>query len=404
MMTFLAVEPSSNLLPLLLLLAILLVAAKLLGALSVRLGQPAVLGELLAGLLLGPSLIDVLTLPVLRSPGLSESLRAFADIGVLCLMFAAGLETELDDLRRAGRPALLGGILGVAAPILLGGAAGWAFGQAPEQALFLGIVLSATSVSISAQTLLELGRLRSREGVALLGAAVIDDILVIMILSGFVVAVDRSGSFGLVLLQLGRMFLVLAVSFGAAIYLLPYVIGWTSRLRVSEGMLAISLALMLLFAWASEHLGSVAAITGAFITGLGMRRSRHREELEEGLHRISYGFFVPLFLVNIGLGADVGALAPREAIFALIIIAVAVLSKMLGSGLGAWLGGFDRDAALRMGLGMISRGEVGLIVAGIGLAEGLISRELFAGIVLMVLATTLLTPILLRRAYAHLEV
>ena len=108
MMTFLAVEPSSNLLPLLLLLAILLVAAKLLGALSVRLGQPAVLGELLAGLLLGPSLIDVLTLPVLRSPGLSESLRAFADIGVLCLMFAAGLETELDDLRRAGRPALLG--------------------------------------------------------------------------------------------------------------------------------------------------------------------------------------------------------------------------------------------------------------------------------------------------------
>ena len=403
MMTFLAVEPSLSLLPLLLLLAILLVAAKFLGALSVRLGQPAVLGELLAGLLLGPSLIDVLTLPVLRSPGLSESLRAFADIGVLCLMFAAGLETELDDLRRAGRPALLGGILGVVVPILLGGAAGWAFGQAPEQALFLGIVLSATSVSISAQTLLELGRLRSSEGMALLGAAVIDDILVIMILSGFVVAVGGSGSFGLVLLQLGRMFLVLAVSFGAAIYLLPYVIGWTSRLRVSEGMLAISLALMLLFAWASEHLGSVAAITGAFIAGLGMRRSRHREELEEGLHRISYGFFVPLFLVNIGLGADVGALAPREAVFALIIIAIAVLSKMLGSGLGAWLGGFDRGESMRMGLGMISRGEVGLIVAGIGLAEGLISKDLFAGIVLMVLATTLLTPIVLRRAYDHLE-
>jgi len=168
-------------------------------------------------------------------------------------------------------------------------------------------------------------------------------------------------------------------------------------------MLAISLALMLLFAWASEHLGSVAAITGAFIAGLGMRRSRHREELEEGLHRISYGFFVPLFLVNIGLGADVGALAPREAVFALIIIAIAVLSKMLGSGLGAWLGGFDRGASMRMGLGMISRGEVGLIVAGIGLAEGLISKDLFAGIVLMVLATTLLTPIVLRRAYDHLE-
>jgi len=403
MMTFLAVEPSLSLLPLLLLLAILLVAAKFLGALSVRLGKPAVLGELLAGLLLGPSLIDVLTLPVLRSPGLSESLRAFAEIGVLCLMFAAGLETELDDLRRAGRPALLGGILGVAAPILLGGAAGWVFGQAPKQALFLGIVLSATSVSISAQTLLELGRLRSREGMALLGAAVIDDILVLMILSGFVVAIGGSGSFGLILLQLGRMFLVLAASLGAAVYLLPYVIEWTLRLRVSEGMLAISLAIMLLFAWVAEYLGSVAAITGAFIAGLGMRRSRHREELEEGLHRISYGFFVPLFLVNIGLGADVGALAPREAVFALIIIAIAVLSKMLGSGLGAWLGGFDRGESMRMGLGMISRGEVGLIVAGIGLAEGLISKDLFAGIVLMVLATTLLTPIVLRRAYDHLE-
>jgi Kef-type K+ transport system membrane component KefB len=251
---------------------------------------------------------------------------------------------------------------------------------------------------------MELKKLRSREGVALLGAAVIDDVLVVALLSAFVGVVGEGGSLASVALGLLRMVLVLVLVGGAAYFVLPQLAARADRLRASQGLLAIVLAAVLLLAWSVESLGGVAAITGAFLAGVGLGRSHLRHEIERGLSPLAYAFCVPLFLVDIGLRSNARELPGEAAWFALALLAVAAVSKLIGSGLGAWLGGFDKGAALRMGMGMISRGEVGLIVAGVVVAEGILEPEVFTVVVLMVLATTMLTPPLLRWAFARQEV
>jgi len=395
---------NSLFLPSLLTLAVVISAAKLLGALAVRVRQPAVLGELAAGLLLGPSVLNILSRQAFGGEAVGEVVHWAAELGVVWLMFAAGLETDFDDMRQAGRPAVLGGAFGVVGPLLMGWGLGLAFGLGGEQAVAIGLILSATSVSISAQTLMELKKLRSREGVALLGAAVIDDVLVVALLSVFVGAVGGGGSLSSAALGLVRMVLVLALVGGAAYFVLPRLAEWADRLRASQGLLAIALAAVLILAWSVETLGGVAAITGAFMAGVGLGRSRFRHEIERGLSPLAYAFFVPLFLVDIGLRSNAREL-PGEAVwFTLALLAVAAASKLLGSGLGAYLGGFEKGAAFRMGLGMISRGEVGLIVAGVVVAEEVLTPDVFTVVVLMVLATTMVTPPLLRWAFARQEV
>jgi Kef-type K+ transport system membrane component KefB len=387
-------------LPLLLALAILIAVAKLMGHAAVRLGQPAVLGELLAGLVLGPTFIDVMRLPLLARSDLPSIIHDLGQLGVLWLMFAAGLEIELRDMRSAGMPAVLSGVFGVLAPLLLGFGAARLFRFASEDALFIGIVLSATSVSISAQTLMELGQLRSREGAALLGAAVIDDILVIMALSVFSVLAAGGATMGAVFQDLGTMVLVLLVVGLLSLFFLPRLAEWSRQIRASEGMLAIVLAATLFLSWATEFFGGVAAITGAFLAGVSLGGSHLRSEIEQGLHRIAYAFFVPIFLVDIGLQANMRSLLGGGLGLVGLLILVAIISKLIGSGGGSMLGGFNGHQALRMGLGMVSRGEVGLIVASVGVAEGIMPQEHFTAIVVVVLVTTLLTPIMLRAAYS----
>lgn len=393
----------STLVALLLSLAILIASAKVLGSIAVSLRQPAVLGELVAGVLLGPTFINVLELPIMRSVELGAIIHEFGQLGVILLMFAAGMEIELHDLRVTGKPAAFAGVLGVLAPMALGTGVSLALGVGLAEAAFMGIVLSATSVSISAQTLLELRRLRSREGVALLGAAVIDDVLVIMGLSAYVLLARGEGSAAEILGNLGQMSLVLALVAVFSVLALPRIAEWGHRLRASEGLLAITLSLVLFLAWVTEAVGGVAAITGAFVAGLGLGRSHLRAAIERGLHRIAYAFFVPLFLVDIGLQSNMLAATGAAIPMTIAIVVVAFVSKPLGAGLGAWLGGFDRSSSLRMGLGMISRGEVGLIVAGVGIQEGILSSDQFATAILMVLLTTMATPVLLRWAYARQE-
>jgi Kef-type K+ transport system membrane component KefB len=389
----------ASILPVLLALSLVILTAKAFAAFAVRLGQPAVLGELVAGIVLGPTFLDLLGLPLFEGSGVETVITNLGQIGVIGLMFAAGLEIELRDLRVTGKPAVLGGMLGVLAPMLFGSALGLLVRLPLEEALFIGLILSATSVSISAQTLLELRQLRTREGIALLGAAVIDDILVLMLLSIFVVGVTGEGSLLTILGQLGLMLLVLVLVFLFALILLPRAAQLSTRLKVSEGLLAVVFSVVLLMAWATEHFGQVAGITGAFIAGVGLARSAYRAELERSLHTLNFGFFVPIFLVDIGLRADISALNQSGLIFAVGLIIVAVFSKILGSGVGARLGGFSLKESLRMGIGMVSRGEVGLIVAGIGSAQGILPADQFTMIVLMVLFTTLITPLLLRWAY-----
>ncbi len=388
--------------PLLASLALIIAAAKFGGWLSGLLRQPVVLGELFVGLVLGPSVLGLFNLPYFESAHVGEAIREFGELGVIFLMFTAGLEVAVDDLRKAGRPAVWTGVLGVVSPLVLGTLALLPFGLDPQRAIFLGIVMAATSVSISAQTLIELRRLRSPEGLTLLGAAVVDDVLAIAILSAFTaLALGGEGGVGGLVWIFVRMVLFLGGALVLGSWLLPRIVQWVEsrELAISEPVLSLVVVLVLTFAWASEFVGGVAAITGAFIVGVALARSSLKGKIERGMHVLAYAFFVPIFLVGIGLQADARSLSFGAVGITLWIVIVAFVTKLLGAGLGARLGGMANRSALRVGLGMISRGEVGLIVASVGVSNGLIDTSSFTSVVLMVLATTLATPPLLRWAF-----
>ena len=385
-------------------LAIIIVAAKLGGYLSNRLGQPAVLGELLAGILLGPTVLNMLgSWPVFsEDPHLEETITLMSEIGVLLLMMLAGLELDLAELLKSGRASALAGTLGVFIPLIMGVATALLFGLNQSEALFMGLALSATSVSISAQTLMELKVLRSRVGLTLLGAAVFDDILVILLLSiAFIFVGDEGGGIGTVLVTLLRIVLFIGVASAFGLFILPRLASFVDRLPISQGTLAFALVMTLLFGWAAEVLGGIAAITGAFLVGLFLSRSPLRSQLEQGISALAYGFFVPIFFVSIGLQINLRTISGAAWWFAIALTLVAIVSKIIGSGLGGRLSGFSWLESLQLGIGMVSRGEVGLIVAAFAIAEGLLSQQNFSITVFMVIIATLVTPPLLRMSFAE---
>jgi len=383
-----------------LLLSIILLSANLAGYLSVRLGQPSVLGELLVGILLGPSVIDLLHLPFI-DPALAHTIAELGELGVLLLMFIAGLELHLDELTRNTRVAAYGGFLGVLIPTILGWGTGRLFGMDNAVSLFLGLTLGATSVSISAQTLMELKVLRSRVGLSLLGAAVFDDILVILSLSIFLAIEAGTGSLSGILWILVKMLIFLALSVAFGLWALPWLMHRVTHLPISQGVLTLALVVMLAYGVAAEVVGGMAAITGAFIAGLMMARSGERERVEHGVHALAYGLFVPIFFINIGLSVNARSLQAEMIVFALVITLVAIIGKWLGAGIGARLGGLSLRESIQLGAGMVSRGEVGLIVAGVGINQGLVTSDEFSAVVVMVLITTLVTPPILRSLFSH---
>jgi Kef-type K+ transport system membrane component KefB len=377
-------------------LVIILLAAKAAGYLSTRLGQPSVLGEILVGLLLGPSLLDIAHLSFLASTTLTDTIHALGQLGVLLLMFIAGLELHLDELTRNARVPAFSSILGAVLTIGLGWGTGLLFGLGNRAALFLGLAMGATSVSISAQTLMELKALRSRVGLGLLGAAVFDDLLVILLFSGFLAVVAGSASPWGFLWILGRMVLFLLAAFAFGLWLLPALVKGAARLPVSQGLLTLALVVMLAYGVAAEVLGGMAAIIGAFLAGLMFARSHEKERIEPGVLALAYGLFVPIFFVSIGLSVNLRRLGLGTLWLALAVIAAAIAGKLLGAGLGARLGGFNWRESWQLGAGMISRGEVSLIVASVGILQGIVSQNEFSAIVGMVVASTLVTPPLLR--------
>jgi Kef-type K+ transport system membrane component KefB len=381
-----------------LLLAAIIAAAKVSGWLSLRLRQPAVFGEILCGVVLGPSLLNILRLPVFADPQLGGVVAHLANIGVIFLMFVAGLETDLNKMRRVGAVATFAGVAGVIVPLGLGMAVALSFGFPWTHAVFIGLVLTATSVSITVQTLIELGQLESKEGTTLLAAAVIDDVLAIIVLSAFIAMVGTGGAAGLaaVVLQMAAFFAV-AVLVGARV--MRPALEWAERLSVSAGLLAFAVVVTLVYAWASEALGHVAPITGAYLAGVLIARAGYREQIEHRVREFVYAILVPVFFVSIGLQTNVRLLHVEDIPLTALVVAVAVIGKIVGSGGGALLGGFSRPQALRVGVGMVSRGEVGLIIAAIGVQSGLLTDRLFAVMVIMVVVTTVITPVLLRSVF-----
>lgn len=384
-------------------LAVIVLGAKLFGLLAARLDQPMVVGEIAFGVLLGPTALNLLGWPVFpHHESTAEVVHLLAELGVLLLMFLAGLETDLRAMRRVGVPALSSAIGGVALPFVGGWAFGLAVGMPVNEALFVGTILTATSVSISAQTLIELGKLRSKEGMTILGAAVIDDVVGILILS---VVVALFATTGAVPPPVWLVLIKMAAFFVAGVLLAPLVTrftAWFARLPVSEPLVACALFVMLVYAWAAEYLGGVAAITGAYLAGIILASGKTREVLEDKAKVLVYGLFVPVFFVDIGLRADLReALSGPLVWVGVAIVLIAILAKVLGSALGARLTGFSNYESLRVGTGMVSRGEVGLIVAGIGVERQVIPTDVFGLMVLMVVVTTLVTPVLLRLTFRH---
>ncbi len=269
-------------------LAIIITAAKVGGYLSYRIGQPAVLGELVVGILLGPSIIDFLHLPYFSDPHLSSVIHELAEIGVLLLMFLAGLDLHLTDLIHSGKVAGLAGTLGVIFPLVLGAGCGLLFSMDLGSAVFVGLILAATSVSISAQTLMELKVIRTRVGMGLLGAAVFDDILVILGLAIFTAVSnpETGGGFWGIILVVVQMVLYLGIASAIGLWIFPKITQKIHLLPVSHGLIAFVFVIILVYAWSAETAGHMATITGAFLAGLWFGRTSLKRKLTRGYPRL----------------------------------------------------------------------------------------------------------------------
>jgi Kef-type K+ transport system membrane component KefB len=382
-------------------LVVILLAAKAAGYISTRLGQPSVLGELLVGVLLGPSLVNILALPFINNASLGVTISDLSQLGVLLLMFIAGLELHLGELTSHRRVSLLASLGGLLLSIGLGWGGGRLFGLTASAALLLGLALGATSVSISARTLLEMGVLRSRVGLSLLGAAVVDDILSILAFSVFLALVSGSGDFLTLVLLVARMALFLAAATAFGLWVLPYLVRAVGRLAISQGMLAFAIIILLVYGLASELVGQIAALIGAFLAGLMFARTPGKGQIEQGITSLAYGLFVPIFFINIGLSIDLHSLHINALGLILVVTLAAVAGKIFGAAAGARLGGLPARESFQLGAGMVARGEVTLIVAAAGSKAGLVDAAAYSAVVAAVLLTTLVTPSLLRFAFAR---
>jgi Kef-type K+ transport system membrane component KefB len=382
-------------------LILILAVAKLGGYLSTRLGQPSVLGELIAGILLGPSLLNITSLPFVTNPTeLNHFLRELGELGVLLLMFLAGMQLHLAEMVRNIRMSLRIAILGVMLSFVLVGVVTYIATQGVIQAVFLGLALAATSISISAQTLLELKILGGRVGLALLGAAVVDDILVLALFSIFMAVFDgKNGwaSIGELLLRLAA-FLVLALGFGW--FVLPRLTRWVAKHLPEYGAVTYALVILLVFGVMAEWIGGLSAILGAFLAGLMFSRLEEKSALEDGLRSLTYILFAPVFFVGIGLQVDLHLIQTGSLVLLGFLVLAVVGGKFLGAGTGARWAGLSWREAVQVGSGMVPRGEVSLIIASVGLTQGLIDSSFFSAIIGAVIITTLITPLLIKTTFS----
>ncbi len=372
-------------------LILILGVARLLGAGAARLGQPSVLGELLAGVILGASVLGVVD-------SKAEIVHLLSELGVLLLLFAIGIETDLKLLMRVGGTAAVVAIAGVVFPFVLGYILCKSLGQPELTAIVVGASLTATSVGITARVFSELGKLREPEGQVVLGAAIIDDVIGLIILT---VVAGLTGGGGVTLTKIATTtglafgFLVGTVLVGRVI--VPRVFDFLSRTKHAGTMTSVGLILAFGLAWIAHRCG-LAPIIGAFAAGLLVNETRQTEEVEHGITALGH-FFVPIFFVAVGAGVDVKVFNPFDTgnhttlMLGGLMIIVAMVSKFAAGFAPFWFKG--RKSVV--GVGMIPRGEVGLIFAQMGVNQGVLNPQLFGAVTLMVMATTFVTPPLLKR-------
>jgi len=361
-------------------LAIIIVAAKLAGSLSVRLGQPAVLGEIIVGVLLGPSVLAFI------EP--TDTLATFSTIGVILLMFIAGLETDLGEFKRSAKSSSFVGLGGIIIPLFLGYFLGLFMDLSNLQAWFLGVMFSATSVSISVQALKEMNHLKTREGTTILGAAVLDDV-VFMIILAFLMSFAGGQDVSLTWLVIKKvLFFVFAILIAWKV--VPWIMSKFTKLPTSEMVISTALIVCFVYAYVAEYTG-VANIIGAYIAGIAIGITKSKEVVFEKVETISYSIFVPVFFAYIGISAEFSGIIDNLVLIILLSI-FAILTKFIGAGAGAKLSGFNWRSSMGIGSAMVSRGEVALIVASLGIASNLITQDLYATMIVVVIVTTVVTP------------
>lgn len=377
----------------LLFVAIILLSTKIFSLLSQKVNMPQVVGALLVGVLLGPSCLNILHE--------TDFLTKSAEIGVIFLMFLAGLDTDFDDLKATGKSSVIIAFVGVLIPLGSGFLTYYLFfhGQRPDTMIFLesafvGIVLTATSVSITVETLREMGKLKGKMGTSILGVAIIDDILGIIALTVITSFTVPGVDIMVVLLKILLFFVFIAVC-GFFVFRLFRKLEIVYRTKRRVAIYAVAFCLLL--SYISEVYFGVADITGAYFAGLILCNvTETKSYIASKINITSYMFFTPIFFASIGIKTVITGMSQELILFTLALLIVAILSKIVGCGLGAKICGFSNMDSLAIGVGMISRGEVALIVAQKGEQAGLISPTLFPAIVLVVIVTTLITPILLK--------
>jgi Kef-type K+ transport system membrane component KefB len=394
-------ESASAFLHVMISLGILLFAAKLMAELFHRIKLPIVLGELLAGIIVGPFALGALPLvdgePLVV---LDETVRHIGEIAAVVILFIAGLEITPREFLRGGAAAFTVGSLGVVVPFFVGYYAFAAFGIEALQSILIATALTATSIAISIQVLTELGKMQSKEARLILGAAIVDDILAIAVLSVVVTMVQTGNTqpaiFDIVLLimqVLGTFAAILIVS----VLVIPRVLH-TERLWKSKGSLeGIVTAAFFAAAGIAAFLG-LSPIVGAFAIGMAVASTRIIHQVHEYVDKLQI-IFAPLFFAIIGAQVDLRGVNLDVLFLAGIIIAIAVVTKLIGCGLPSLLFLKDRPRSMRVGIGMVSRGEVGLIVAGVGVSSGALTNNIYTAVIIMVAATTIITPIWLKIAY-----
>ena len=372
-------------------LALILISTKLFGLITKKIRMPQVVGALVAGVVLGPAFLNVLSE--------TEFIQNLAELGVIVLMFTAGLETDINQLKKTGKASFIIAVLGVIIPLVGGFFIASIFNKGNDvntilQNVFIGIILTATSVSITVETLKEMGKLNTRAGNAILGAAIIDDILGIIALTITTSLADPSINVIIVLAKI-VMFFIFA---GFAGYLFHWAfIKLDERYqRDLRRFVIIAFVFCLLLSFCAEEFFEVADITGAFIAGLVISDSNRSKYLNSRFETLSYMLLSPIFFASIGIKIKLTAMTKTIFIFSILLLLVAILSKVLGCALGAKLCKYSNREAIQIGTGMISRGEVALIVANKGIAMGLMLPEFLAPVVIVVVVTTIVTPILLK--------
>jgi Kef-type K+ transport system membrane component KefB len=372
-------------------LLIIILVARLAAELAERIKIPAVLGEIVAGIIIGPSVLGLID-PI-KHLDVADMVLLLGEIGVILLLFQVGLEMDLGEMAKVGKPALFVAIIGVAVPFAAGFGVAASFGEDAKVALFIGAALTATSVGITARVLGDLRALALRESRIVLGAAVADDVLGLVILTVVVkVVTEGSISAGVVLETIGLAAGFLLLTGLLAIYVIPRVFTRIDQIaKSSTTIVSIAFALTLAFSLLANQ-AKLAFIIGAFMAGLAVGRSPQHERIAEGLNPLGH-IFIPVFFASIGINADLEAMfQPSVLALASVLTVVAIIGKLV-AGLGIGRSGGDK---LLIGIGMMPRGEVGLIFASIGLSKGVLDDELYGALLLMVLVTTLITPPLIR--------